>query len=75
MFEVGFCPDQKTWKQKLIPFEVIKIDSDRVIDLLVYKNQSVLIKNLNVFLGNHNCNYVCRKCLSSYTCQNMLIKR
>ena len=27
-----------------------------------------------MFLGNHNCNYVCRRCLKSYTSQNVLIK-
>ena len=27
-----------------------------------------------MFLGNHNRNYVCRRCLSFYTSENVLIK-
>ena len=26
-------------------------------------------------MGKYSCNYVCRRCLNSYTCQNMLIKQ
>ena len=33
----------------------------------------MLIKKLHVFLGDHNKNFVCRRCLYSYTCQNALI--
>ena len=33
-----------------------------------------LLKKLNVFIGKHDCKYVCRKCLNSYTTQNTLIK-
>ena len=74
VFDLNFYPDQNTWKDKLIPIEVSKHDSDKKIDLLFYKNEYVLIKKLKVTLGNPNCNHVCRKCLSSYTFQNMLIK-
>ena len=42
--------------------------------MLIYKNHYVLIKKLHIFLWNHNCNYVCRCCLNSYTGQNVLIK-
>ena len=51
-----------------------KKDSNRVFDLLIYKNHYALVKKLIIFLGNHSCNYVCRKCLNSYTCQKMLYK-
>ena len=34
----------------------------------------MLIKKLDVFLGDHNRTYICRRCLSSYTSENMLIK-
>ena len=32
------------------------------------------MKHLHIFLGNHGCNYVCRRCLNSYTSQNVLIE-
>ena len=74
IFELNFYQDKTTWNHKLIPIEISKNESDKVIDLLINKNHYALIKKLNVFLGNHNCNFICRKCLSSYTCENMLIK-
>ena len=30
-------------------------------------------KKLNVFLGDHHKNFICRRCLSSYTSENMLM--
>ena len=39
----------------------------------MYKNHYALIKKLNVFLGDHHKNFICRRCLSSYTCENALI--
>ena len=74
IFELNFYQDQNQWKHKLIPIEVSKNDSDRVIDLAIYKNHYVLIKKLDVFLGDHNENFFCRRCLSSYTSENMLMK-
>ena len=71
-----FCyQDQNKWRHKLIPIEVSKNNSDRVIDLAIYKNHHVhvLIKKLDVFLGDHNKKFICRQCLSSYTSENMLI--
>ena len=53
-FEINFYQDQNKWRHKLIPIEVSKNNSDRVIDLAIYKNHYILIKNLNVFLGDHN---------------------
>ena len=70
IYELNF--DQN--KHKLIPIEISKNLSDNVIDLLIYKNHYLLIKKLNVFKGKHDCKYVCRKCLNSYTTHNMLIK-
>ena len=55
--------------------EVSKNNSDRFIDLAIYKNHYVLIKKIDVFLGCHNKKYICRQCLSSYTSENMLIKQ
>ena len=74
IFELSFYQDQNQWKHKLIPIEVNKNNSDRVIDLAIYKNHYVLIKKLDVFLGDHNKRFICRRCLSSYTSENMLMK-
>ena len=74
IFELNFYEDQNQWKHKLIPIEISKNNSDRVIDLAIYKNHYVLIKKLDVFLGDHNKRFICRRCLSSYTSENMLIK-
>ena len=56
IFELNFYQDQNIWKHKLIPIEVSKNDSDKVIDLIKYKTHYAFIKKLNVFLGNHNYN-------------------
>ena len=74
IFELAFYQDQNQWKHKLIPIEISKNNSDKVIDLAIYKNHYVLIKKLDVFLGDHNKKYICRRCLSSYTSENMLMK-
>ena len=74
IFELNFYQDQNQWRHKLIPIEISKNNSDRVIDLAIYKNHYVLIKKLDVFLGDHNKKFICRRCLSSYTSENMLIK-
>ena len=73
IFELVFYQDQNQWKHKLIPIEISKNDSDRVIYLAIYKNHYILIKKLNTFL-DLNKNFICRRCLSSYTSENMLIK-
>ena len=70
IYELGFDRN----KYKLIPIEISKNVSDKVIDLLIYKNHYVLIEKLNVFIGKHDCKYVCRKCLTSYTTHSMLNK-
>ena len=74
IFELNFYRYQNKWRQTLVPIEVSKNDSDRLVDVFFYKNHCVLIKQLHKFLGNHNCNYACRRCLNSYTSQNVLIK-
>ena len=38
IFELSFYQDRNKWRHKLKPTEVSKNDSDRVIDLLIYKN-------------------------------------
>ena len=74
IFELVLYQDKNQWKHKLIPIEISKNNSDRVIDLAIYKNHYVLIKKLDVFLGDHNKKFICRRCLSSYTSENMLMK-
>ena len=74
IFELNFYQDQNQWKHKLIPVEISNNNSDKLIDLAIYKNHYVLIKKLGVFLGDHNKKYICRRCLNSYTSENMLIK-
>ena len=75
IFELNIYQDQNQWRHKLITIEVSKNNSDRIIDLAIYKNHYVLIKKLDVLLGDHNKKYICRQCLSSYTSENMLIKQ
>ena len=71
--ELKFYQDGEKWKHKLIPIEISKNESDKVIDLLIYKNQYALIKKLFVFLGNHNKSFVCRRRLTLYTKENALL--
>ena len=73
IFELSFYPDQNKWKHELIPIEVWKNKSDRVFDLLIYKNQYALIEKLDVYLEDHNKKYICRRCLSSYLSENTLM--
>ena len=75
IFELNFYQDQNQWKHKIIPIEISHNNSDKVIDLAIYKNHYVLIKKLDVFLGDHNKKFICRRCLCSYTSENMLIKQ
>ena len=72
ILEINFYQDKDKWKHNLIPFEISKNESDKVIDLLIYKNHYALIKKLNVFLGDHHENFICRRCFNSYTNENAL---
>ena len=38
IFELNFYQDKNKWKHNLIPIAISKIESDRVVDLLIYKN-------------------------------------
>ena len=73
IFVFIFNQDQNEWKHKLIPIEVSRNFSDRVFDLLIYKNGYALIKKLNLYLGDHHEILICRRCLNSYTSENMLM--
>ena len=43
IFELNFNQNHKEWKQKLIPVEISKNNTNRVFDLLIYKNHYVII--------------------------------
>ena len=53
--------------------EISKKESDRIVDSLLCKNHYALIKKIIVFLRDQHKNFICRRCLSSYTSENMLI--
>ena len=72
IYELKFYQDGDKWKHNLILIEISKNKSDRIVDLLIYKNHYALIKKINVFLGEHHKNFICRRCLNSYTSENML---
>ena len=72
LFQLNFCQEQNKWKHNIIPIEIRKNDSDRAFDLAFYKNHYSLVKKLNVFSGGHHKNFICRPCLNSNTCENML---
>ena len=73
IYKLNFYQDGAKWKHNLIPIEISKNESDKVIDLIIYENHYALIKKLHVFLGNHNKGFVCRRCLNSYTNENALL--
>ena len=70
---MNFYQVQSKWRHKLIPIEFSKNDSDRVIDLLISKNHYALNKKMKTFLGDHHKLLICRRCLNSYTIENMLM--
>ena len=70
---MNFYEDHRKWRHKSIPIEISKKDTDRYIDLAIYKNHYVLIKKLDVFSGDHTKKFICRRCLNSYTNENMLL--
>ena len=74
IYELNFYHDQGKKKHKIIPVETSKNESDKIIDLLIYRNHYVLIKKLNIFIGKEKCKLICRKCLRSYISHNMLIR-
>ena len=78
IFELRFYQDiydRKNYKFKLIPLEISNHSGGEYeIDLLIYKGHYALIRKLHVFLGKPDCRFVCRRCLSSYSNENVLNK-
>ena len=72
IFELNFYQHGNKGKHNLIPFEISKNKSDRVVDLIIYKKHYALIKKINVNLGDHHKNLICRRCFNSYTNENAL---
>ena len=60
ILEVSFLGEGKEKEQKLRFIEINRVISDRVVDLLIYIKQYVLIKHVYVLLGDHVSKYVCR---------------
>ena len=75
IYELKFDQDGDNWKHNIVPIEISKNESDKVIDLLFYKNHFALIRKLHVFLGDHNKSFVCRRCLNSYTNEKALLNQ
>ena len=72
--ELTFHRDQNNWKQKIIPSEFSRIDSNKVVLLLItYENRYVLNKKLHLLLRNDKSEFKGRGCLSVYRSQNILI--
>ena len=65
ILELNFYQETDLWKHKLMRTEISKNESNRVVDLLLYKNLYALFKKLNVNLGGHNKKFNCRRCLNS----------
>ena len=57
----------------LIPTGIRKNRSQRVVDLLIYKNHYAFTKKLHVLLGNHNKRFICGVSSNSFTSENMLL--
>ena len=74
IFERIFYRDESKKRHRLVPVEFTKYISNRVVALVFNENRYVLNKNFDVFLGKHDSEYVCRRCLSWYSSQNVLIK-
>ena len=70
---MNFYHDQNNWQHNLIPIELSRNDSDRVVDLIIYKNHCALFRKLNAFLVDHHKNFICRRCLKSNTSEYMLM--
>ena len=74
IFEMIFYQDKDKRKHNLFRIEISKIESDRVVDLLIYKNHYALIKKTTVFFGDHHKIFICRRCLNSYINAKCFIK-
>ena len=73
IFELKFNQDLNKCKDNLIPNEISKDESDRIVELVFFENHYALIKKLRVFSGNLFQKFICRRCLYSYTNENTLV--
>ena len=49
MIELNFYQDRNKCEHNLIPFEFNKKNSDRVVDVIIYKNHYAPIKKVHVY--------------------------
>ena len=49
-FQLNSYQEKNNSKRKLIPIEISRNESDRIVDLLIYKNHYALSKKINVVL-------------------------
>ena len=70
---MNFYQDKNKWKHSFSHIEISKNEADKGINWSTYKNHYALIKKSNVFLGDHHQNFICRRCLNSYTSGNFLM--
>ena len=73
IFELTFYHDQNKKKHNLVPIGISKNESDKVFDLLIYKNHYSFIIKLNVFLGDHHKSFTCRRFMNSFASETMLM--
>ena len=59
-----FYQDAKQCKQNLVPFQTSRNDSNKVKDLMIWKNHCGFIEHLHIFLGTHISEFVCTRWLS-----------
>ena len=71
MFDLNFYQDENKWKQNLIPIESSKNISEKVFDLLLYKNHYVLIEKLRIILSIHDSKIEFSSCLCPFLRQNV----
>ena len=58
ILERNLYADGNNWKHSSIPIEISKNESDRYVDLLIYRNHYSLNEMSNVFLGDHHKNFI-----------------
>ena len=49
IYELNFYQDGDKWKHNLVPIEISKNESDKVVEILIYKNDYALNKKYMSF--------------------------
>ena len=69
IFEKSFYRDQNDWQHKSIFIDFSEKNSDKVIDLVIYKIYYVPIKQIHAFSVRHDFKYIRKRSLSCYSSQ------